>query len=157
MSKGRKPKPAAIKELEGNPGKRPIQEEVKYELGIPGCPKVLDEQAKIEWDRIIPELERVGILMHVDVAALAAYCQLYSRWCQLEDAIKNEGLTIIITKINRNGEVVSEEERTNPKITEARLTLQQIRAFCSEFGFTPASRSKVTLTGVEEHDDGILD
>lgn len=39
---GRKPKPTAIKELEGNPGKRKLNEfEPKPDMKISSCPKCL--------------------------------------------------------------------------------------------------------------------
>ena len=45
--RGRKPKPTAIKELEGNPGKRPLNDaEPKPEHKAPPCPKWLEPEAK---------------------------------------------------------------------------------------------------------------
>lgn len=32
------------------------------------------------WDRVAPELERMGILGRIDHAALEAYCVAYRRW-----------------------------------------------------------------------------
>ena len=51
--RGRKPKPTAIKILEGNPGKRQLN---KYEPSpdklAPECPDWLSEEAKAEWFRL---------------------------------------------------------------------------------------------------------
>lgn len=48
--RGRKPKPIAIKELEGNPGKRPLNDaEPKPVRKAPPCPKWLEPEAKKEW------------------------------------------------------------------------------------------------------------
>lgn len=42
-TRGRKPKPTAIKELEGNPGKRPLNaNEPRPERKAPRCPAWLD-------------------------------------------------------------------------------------------------------------------
>ena len=47
---GRKPKPTAIKELEGNPGKRKLNnKEPKPDKGMPVCPEWLPPEAKAEW------------------------------------------------------------------------------------------------------------
>ena len=78
--RGRKPKPTAIKELEGNPGKRPLNEaEPKPEHKAPPCPKWLEPEAKKEWRRLSKQLEAIGVLTEVDQAAFASYCQAYAR------------------------------------------------------------------------------
>ena len=76
--RGRKPKPTAIKELEGNPGKRPLNDaEPKPERKAPPCPKWLEPEAKKEWRRLSKQLEQIGVLTEVDQAAFASYCQAY--------------------------------------------------------------------------------
>ena len=51
--KGRKPKPTAMKKLEGNPGKRPLNLfEPTPEEKMPHCPDWLEEEAKAEWERL---------------------------------------------------------------------------------------------------------
>ena len=48
-TRGRKPKPTALKVLEGNPGKRPLNEnEPKPENKAPRCPSWLEQEAKNE-------------------------------------------------------------------------------------------------------------
>ena len=80
-TRGRKPTPTAIKELEGNPGKRKLNEnEPKPEKKAPSCPKWLDKEARKEWHRLAKKMEAIGILTEVDMAAFAAYCQSYARW-----------------------------------------------------------------------------
>ena len=45
-TRGRKPKPTALKVLEGNPGKRPLNEnEPKPERKAPECPSWLEPEA----------------------------------------------------------------------------------------------------------------
>ena len=49
---GRKPKPAAVKKLEGNPGKRKLNtKEPNPGKGMPDCPAWLLPEAKTEWIR----------------------------------------------------------------------------------------------------------
>ena len=51
--RGRKPKPTALKVLEGNPGKRPLNLfEPTPEDKMPECPDWLEDEAKAEWDRL---------------------------------------------------------------------------------------------------------
>lgn len=83
--RGRKPKPAALKLLDGNPGKRPIRGvEPRPPGGKPSCPAHLSPTAKAEWKRLAGALHQVGLLTSADRAALAAYCQAYGRWVEAE-------------------------------------------------------------------------
>ena len=79
--RGRKPKPTAVKLLEGNPGKRGLNAgEPKPEKKAPRCPAWLEAEAKKEWKRMAKQMERLGILTEIDMAAFAGYCQAYARW-----------------------------------------------------------------------------
>lgn len=67
--RGRPPKPTAVKELEGNPGKRPLNKnEPKPKQTAPKCPSWLEPDAKKEWRRLSKELESMGLLTEVDMA-----------------------------------------------------------------------------------------
>lgn len=135
--RGPPPKPTALRILEGNPSKRPLNpNEPKPPVGIPDCPGHLDQFAKAEWKRIAPILDRLGLLTIVDGAALAAYCQTYSRWAKAEREIKKHGIVME----TENGTV------RRPEVSIAREALHQMRAFAMEFGLTPASRSRVSIT-----------
>lgn len=60
---GRKPKPAALKKLEGNPGKRKLNaKEPVPGKGMPDCPKWLLLEAKLEWNRLYMKLSEMGVL-----------------------------------------------------------------------------------------------
>ena len=60
--RGRKPTPTTIKELEGNPGIRPlIDAEPKPERKAPPCPKWLEPEAKKEWRRHATQMAAIGI------------------------------------------------------------------------------------------------
>ncbi len=80
-TRGRKPKPTAIKILEGNPGKRQLNEHEPQPMKkAPSCPKWLEPEAKREWRRLAKTLEAMGVLTEADMAAFAGYCQAYARW-----------------------------------------------------------------------------
>ena len=51
-SRGRKPKPTAIKKLKGNPGCRPLNIAEPKPTGSPVCPDWLEDEAKSEWERM---------------------------------------------------------------------------------------------------------
>ena len=69
---GRKPKPTAMKKLEGNPGKRKLNtKEPVPAKGMPACPEWLMPEAKKEWERLAKLMNQMGVLTEVDMAAFA--------------------------------------------------------------------------------------
>ncbi|PZN08636.1 MAG: phage terminase small subunit P27 family [Bacillota bacterium] len=143
--RGPPPKPTVLKVLAGNPGKRPLpQNEPKPAPIAPKCPSWLDKIAKREWKRVAGELEKLGLLTQVDMAALAAYCQAYSRWVQAEETIKREGL-VVTTE--------SGYQMPHPAVKIAEKSMQLIRAFCIEFGLTPSARARMALPGKKDEAD----
>lgn len=134
---GRRPKPTALKELAGNPGKRAMNRNEPRFSGLPTCPSHLDKQAKAEWRRISKELSAVGLLTAVDRAALAAYCQCWSRWVQAEEKIRE---TSLVVKSAKSGYPIQ-----NPFVGIANTALDLMKKFLTEFGLTPASRSRLSV------------
>ena len=77
--RGRKPKPTALKLVQGVPGKRPLpKREPSPEIGAPACPEWLLPEAKKVWRRLVRELEALGLLTGIDREALAGYCQAWA-------------------------------------------------------------------------------
>ena len=148
--RGRKPKPTALKILEGNPGKRPLnQNEPKPERKAPKCPVWLETEAKREWRRMSKTLEAIGVLTQVDTAAFAGYCQAYARWKEAEEFLTKHG-TIFKTPSGYIQQV--------PQVSIAQTYLKIMKDFCSEFGLTPSARSRITAgAGTSENDDPMED
>lgn len=133
--RGRKPKPTAMKELEGNPGRYPLNErEPKPEKKAPRCPKWLEPEARKEWRRLSKQMEKIGILTEVDMAAFASYCQAYARWKEAEEFITQHG-TIVRTP--------SGYWQTVPQVSIAQQYLKIMNKIAEQFGLTPASRSRI--------------
>jgi P27 family predicted phage terminase small subunit len=133
--------PTKILEQRGSWRAKDREGEPDFTPSVPECPAFLDEVARAEWVRIVPELERQGLITLVDVAALAGYCQCMSRWQAAEKLIQAEGLTI---EGSHGGTV------ENPAVKIARESMQLMRQFASEFGLTPASRSRVIVSGSKD-------
>ena len=134
-TRGRKPTPTAIKELEGNPGKRALNErEPKPQKKAPACPKWLEDEAKKEWRRLAKQMEQLGILTQVDMAAFAGYCQAYARWKEAEEFITQHG-SIVKTPSGYWQQV--------PQVSIAQTYLKIMNKFAEQFGLTPSSRSRI--------------
>lgn len=148
--RGTKPKPTALKVLEGNPGKRPLnKDEPKPKPIMPPCPEWLHEDAKREWERISPELEQLGLLTVVDMAALSGYCESWAQYKKAIEFLHKHGETYPIK--DENGKVKYIQQF--PQVSIANKALQNIKAFCAEFGLTPSSRSRMIVPGADNRDD----
>jgi P27 family predicted phage terminase small subunit len=140
------PAPTRLKVLYGNPGKRPLNHaEPPPHVAIPHCPKHLDAEARREWRRLAKELQALGLLTRLDRAALAAYCQVWSRWVKLEAIVQRVGEAILDKETGRL--------YTNPYLTALNAALRQLHAFGSEFGSTPASRTRLSVSPVTAERD----
>lgn len=138
---GRPQKPTALKLLEGNPGKRALpKNEPKPASSIPSCPSWLPTEAKAEWKRIVAELRKVGLLTQLDRAPLAGYCLAWSKLREAQRQIKCSGELVQSTT---GGMTPSCWVRIQDK------ALEQIRAFCTEFGLSPAARTRIQVSDVE--------
>ena len=77
---GRKPKPTHLKLLEGEVNKKRINfNEPKPRPKAPKCPSWLSREAKKEWRRLAPELERLNLLTKNDLAMFASYCAAFGK------------------------------------------------------------------------------
>ncbi len=136
MPRGGKPKPTAVKALEGNPGGRPLNpNEPKPRAEFPYCPRGLDPMAKREWHRIKREYQRLGVVTPLDAGALAAYCQSFATWRKAEKQLAAEGFVILTAR----GMVA------NPLANISHKALSQMRYYMVELGLTPSSRSRIRI------------
>jgi P27 family predicted phage terminase small subunit len=134
--RGRKPKPTSMKLLAGNPGNRPLNTMEAKVGGVPACPSHLDQRARIEWNSLAPELERLGLLSSIDRAALAAYCEAYSEWAQACSILKDMGAKKWVKKFRG-------QEIPSPWLSVRNKAADRMRRFLVEFGLTPSSRSRI--------------
>lgn len=139
MPGGRPRKPTRLKLLQGNPGKRklPKDEPRPVSPSSLAAPEWLSGHAREEWERIAPEVGRLGLVTVLDLQVFAGYCVAYARWRQAKKAVEGESVDIAIAR----GLVRMEKE-----------AMAQMEKLATAFGFTPASRSKVTGKPSEETD-----
>jgi P27 family predicted phage terminase small subunit len=140
--RGRRPKPTRMKVLTGNPGKRPLNiGEPKPAAVIPECPTELGPVARAEWDRLTGELGALKFLTTLDRAALAAYCGAYALWAEATEAIQKYGTMIK----SPSGYPIQ-----SPYVSIANRQAEIMMRIASEFGFTPASRSRISTSSKNE-------
>ena len=147
--KGRKPKPTALKLLEGNAGHRPLPEdEPKPLCEIPDCPGQLNQLAQEEWVRIARELKALGLISHLDRTALLFYCEDYALAVEAMGQVSAKGLMV---KTGRGNPI------QNPYLSIANAAKDRAMKAMEQFGGTPSARTRLhaiapTGAGAEEQE-----
>lgn len=121
--RGRKPKPAEQKEATGNPGHRPIPETPQFSPGDKLQPPrrwPKRGQERVEWARIVPDLQKAGIAKAVHQGVLEKICELYAASVELYKQKDYAGM---------------------------RLQTSEYRKALNEFGLTAASAGRVGFLG----------
>jgi P27 family predicted phage terminase small subunit len=123
----------------------------------------LAPQAKKLWKALAPQLEKLGLLTKIDGAAFEAVCQEYAIWVQCELYLKKAGRTTVMNRKSewdedREGNIVehvtdSGYEQQRPEVAIGNKALAALKAFCTEFGLTPSSRSRINLPAPDEETD----
>lgn len=143
--RGPAPKPTALRLIEGNRGHQKINKEQPRPRPVtPPCPSWLSSLGKREWRRVVPELESMGLLTIVDMAALAGYCESYAVWKGARRQLKTEAWVYP----NLQGTLCR-----HPLVGIADKALANMLRFASEFGFTPAARTRIQVPKAANDDD----
>jgi len=86
--RGKKPKPTALKVLQGNPGKRPLPKNEPVAGGVPTCPSRLSEEAKAAWQRT---LEIAHWITEADREVLVTFCEAIAESAEAEAMLRRKG------------------------------------------------------------------
>jgi P27 family predicted phage terminase small subunit len=144
---GRPPKPVELKIIEGrregiDSGGRPIKAVPEFERGEPVMPIWLPAEARAEWNRVVPELNRLGLLKRIDGAALTAYCMTWQRFVESSAIVAAEGMVLHDDKQGR--------AQRHPALLTAEAASKELRAWCTQFGMTPSAEQRVASGKVDD-------
>ena len=135
MKPGRKPKPTALKLVDGNPGKRPINKrEPTPASAIPDCPRQLNAIARTEWKRVTKLLHRNGLIAELDRAALSAYCSSFARYIFFEGKLSKKP-SLAIQHSPKTG-----YDQVSPMFTIMKSAMKDMKDFAAKFGMSPSDR-----------------
>ena len=135
--RGPAPQPTSIRVLNGNPGRRPINTTEPQPRAVkPHCPAHLDDEAKKEWKRLSPILQRMRVLTEADYMALANLCVAYSTLIKAQVSLSKTGLLV---------KTPSGYVQQSPLVSIVRSQMEMINRLCGEFGLTPSSRSRIQI------------
>lgn len=130
--RGPRPKPTALRKIEGVPGHRPLARHEPTPPRVetaPPAPRTLDLSGRAEWRRLAAQLQVLGLLTHLDLSALEVYCALFAEERQLRKLRarwvreKRDDVWRVDTAIDR------------------KRGLQ--RQYLAEFGLSPSSRTRL--------------
>lgn len=120
-------------------GRKPeIREDESSIEKFDSAPEWLAEDARAEWDRVMPDLIERRILTDADLGNLENYCICIGRVRQMEAAIQIEADPEMMLKLIRVQD-------------KAMASARQLGA---ELGLTPVSRSRPAVREKEEEDAG---
>lgn len=151
-TRGPIPTPDNVRELRGMKAYKhagtPEGERTKrlvLEPTAPAPPKGLSRGASAEWRRVVPEMERAGVLNKVDRGVLAAYCTAWAHMIEAEEILKADG---ILTDGRDGGKV------RHPAWMVYREANRTMIAAARECYLTPTSRLRIPVTPGTRSDDG---
>ena len=166
-TRGPLPKPTALKLLEGNAGKRPLDlaAGINPRIEIPSPPKHLGMEARKEWKRITPLLEELGLISGLDRSALALYCQAVGRLAELETAFNGQVQRLVDDGAEYADAVYKASYSVTPSgyaqqsviVQLIKSHREQLNRYLMHFGLSPAARGRVqasnyvqpTLPGID--------
>ena len=150
MRKGRRPKPASLRRLEGNPGHRPILPEPHISRQTrPEPPTWLTPYARAAFLEVVDELFASGIVTKIDVWALASFAEFCSTFRSATETLAR--LSVGDAGAGLVAKMPSGAIVTHPMLAVKNRAQRDILRACAELGLSPSGR--VGLQGVEPPSD----
>lgn len=162
--RGRKPKPTSQQIAEGDPrrqGVHKLEEKLKAEArstrGLPRCPSHLKGLARTAWRMWTQELERMNLDCRPDAPMLEGACIAYQTAIECHELIQKQGRLIPRRAVDpETNQLTVVGIKPHPAVAQMNAAWMVMRAFCSEFGLSPASRSRLALEKPADADDELL-
>lgn len=101
-------------------------------------PADLPEVGKQEWQRVMQQLQPLGVLTAVDLSLLKSYCQHVATMETAANQLATEGYTT--TMRNKGG---GSYEIKSPWVTIYNEASDRASKLGQQFGFTPSSRTRI--------------
>ena len=115
--------------------------------GIPTKPARFAGHASAFWDEMVQVLTERGQICLDTAVSLEALCESYQECQELQECIRKEGRFYTVTR--KDG---ARMERAHPALAMLADADRRFRAWLTEFGLTPASRSRVGVASPASSD-----
>lgn len=152
MAQGRRPKPAEIKRVQGNAGKRALPDKslkIAYKNDLKPC-DFLDKIGKKAFKDLVNLLgneSQVKVLADTDRLALTMLSDAYAEYRAAREYVLKNGQ--IMEKETTTGAVV---DVPRPQVAIAQDAWKRVKSMLVEFGLTPSSRGNVLTQKAGEDD-----
>lgn len=148
---GRPRKPTEVRELEGNPGHRPIPDSPKYPPICGQVPPELGEYGRNLWERLVTANGRNGVLQETDWPTLLAMCQEWELYQTAMREVSEGGFTVD----TRGNSDASPSRVRNPARLIAQGAFDRFEKLAARFGLTPVDRARIDSGAEREEMDPV--
>jgi len=162
--RGRKPKPTALQVSEGDPRKlgvhrleQKLAAEAKGSRGLPKCPPHLEGLARKAWRFWSEELAHMNLDCRPDALMLEGACIAYQAAIQAYETIQQQGPLVAKRILDpATNKLVVSNVKPHPAVAQGNAAWMLLKAFCSEFGLSPVSRTRLTIEKPTDGEDELL-
>lgn len=145
--RGRKPLPKTLLARRGSWRGIDRPDDPEPETGLPEVRFHDESESKQVFDQLAEILDSMGLLYRTDGFPLERYCRMFVRWRRAEGFIERYGETTT-WKDDKTGRV---ERKAHPEVKIAANLSMALQKLEAEFGLTPSSRTRISITGKVEH------
>lgn len=155
--RGPAPTPSKVLEARGSWRANVNPAQPIAEPGRPTCPKTLSKPAKAIWRRLMPMLEKMGVLAKIDGGVIERYCVYFARWRECEEFIAKNGLTYTLKSEEQSQFVGRMKDGLllvkfveYPQVKESHRLDRALKQFEDRLGLSPSARSRLVATQQED-------
>lgn len=130
--------------------------------GLPPCPKHLRDRARSAWNFWVAELAAMKLDKRPDAPMLEGACRAYERAVKADLIIDAKGLIVqdksmSVTKDGKKQiKTVTVRTRKHPAVEISNRSWLIVKAFCSEFGLSPVSRTRLSVEQAPDDADEFI-
>lgn len=115
----------------------------RYRTGAPTAPKSLSKEARKVWKFVVSEMSTAGVLAHIDLHLLAAFCVCAADIDALTDRLNRDGLVIDVPRLDGHGRPTDMTiPKPHPAVKLRAEAMVRLQSLARELGFSPAARSR---------------
>jgi P27 family predicted phage terminase small subunit len=162
--RGRKPKPTTQQIAAGDPRKlgvhrleQKLEAEAKGARGLPKCPAHLKGLARKAWRFWSEELMHMNLDCRPDAMMLEGACIAYQAAIDAYETIQKQGSLVAKRILDpETNKLVVSNVKAHPAVAQGNAAWMVMKAFCSEFGLSPISRTRLAIEKSPAEEDDLM-